>query len=84
MGTIGLFCAGRAKSVLGIEIVRDAVLDANRNATINGIVNARFLQGKAEEVLPALLAAEGDESDADLAAWAKAGAGPRAAKKSSV
>ncbi len=55
VGAIGLYCAGYAGLVLGIESVRDAVLDANRNAVINGIVNARFILGKAEEVLPKLL-----------------------------
>ncbi len=40
--------AGR---VIGIESVKEAVLDANRNAVINGIVNARYICGKAEEVL---------------------------------
>ncbi|MCB6992015.1 23S rRNA (uracil(1939)-C(5))-methyltransferase RlmD [bacterium 210820-DFI.6.37] len=55
VGTIGLYCAGAAKQVVGIESVRNAVLDANRNAVINGIVNARFLCGRAEEELPRLL-----------------------------
>ena len=53
MGSIGLWLAKKgAGTVIGIESVRDAVLDANRNAVINGIVNARYICGKAEEVLP--------------------------------
>lgn len=55
IGTIGLFMADRAKRVIGIESVKPAVLDANRNAVINGVINARYITGKAEEVLPALL-----------------------------
>lgn len=55
VGTIGLYLASDAKKVIGIESVRAAVLDANRNATINGIVNAEFIKGKAEEALPRLL-----------------------------
>ncbi len=55
VGAIGLYCSGNAGLVLGIESVREAVLDANRNAVINGIVNARFILGKAEEILPKLL-----------------------------
>ena len=51
-GTIGLSMAGQAARVIGVESVRPAVLDANRNAVINGIVNAEFLCGKAEEVVP--------------------------------
>lgn len=56
VGTIGLLCADKAKQVLGIEVVKGAVIDANRNAVINGIVNARYICGKAEEELPKLLA----------------------------
>ena len=41
--------------VLGIESVKSAVLDANRNAVLNRIVNARYVEGKAEHVLPALM-----------------------------
>lgn len=55
VGTIGLYLADQAKQVIGIESVKSAVLDANRNATINGIVNARYICGKAEEILPALI-----------------------------
>ena len=36
----------------GVEIVPQAIEDARRNAEINGIENARFYVGKAEEVLP--------------------------------
>lgn len=52
VGTIGLYCSDEAEQVIGIEIVKDAVLDANRNAVVNGIVNARYICGKAEEILP--------------------------------
>ncbi len=55
IGTIGLSMANRAAMVVGIEEVPGAVLDANRNAVINGIVNARYYTGKAEEILPRIL-----------------------------
>jgi len=58
VGTIGLCVADLAERVVGIEVVKDAVIDANRNAVINGIVNAVYVCGKAEEeidrVLPGL------------------------------
>lgn len=44
--------------MLGIESVKGAVLDANRNAVINHIVNARYVLGKAEEELPKLVSGE--------------------------
>ena len=52
IGTIGLYCADAAKAVVGIESVKEAVIDANRNAVVNNIVNARYICGKAEEILP--------------------------------
>lgn len=67
VGSIGLFCAKSALNpkgaafVLGIESEKAAVVDANRNAVINHITEARFLCGRAEEVLPTLLSGEGDE-----------------------
>lgn len=54
IGTISLFAAGRAKSVYGIEIVERAIEDAKHNAEINGIKNAEFEAGKAEDILPRL------------------------------
>lgn len=56
VGTIGLYCADMAEAVVGIEIVKEAVIDANRNAVVNGIVNARYICGKAEELLPTYVA----------------------------
>ena len=51
-GTITLFLAQQAKEVRGVEIVPAAIEDANANAAANGITNARFYVGKAEEILP--------------------------------
>lgn len=52
IGTISLFLAQKAKKVYGVEIVPQAIDDAKNNARINGIENAEFYLGKAEEVLP--------------------------------
>ena len=52
IGTISLFLAQKAKQVYGVEIVPAAIEDAKRNAELNGIENAEFFVGKAEEVLP--------------------------------
>ena len=52
IGTISLFLAQNAKQVYGVEIIPQAIEDARKNAQINGIENAKFYVGKAEEVLP--------------------------------
>ena len=61
-GTIGIWLLEKIRNqdptafdntkVIGIESVRPAVLDANRNSVINGLVNTRYFCGKAEEKLP--------------------------------
>lgn len=38
--------------VYGVEVVPDAIGNAKENAILNGIDNAEFMCGKAEEVLP--------------------------------
>lgn len=52
IGTISLFMAQKAKQVYGVEVVPEAIADARENARSNGISNAQFFVGKAEEVLP--------------------------------
>ncbi len=49
-GTISLFLAKEAKQVYGVEIVPQAVENAIENARINGIENAKFFVGDAEEI----------------------------------
>lgn len=66
IGTISLFMACRAKKVYGVEIVAKAVEDARQNAARNGIENAEFFVGKAEEVLPQIYEAEGQNGAAAL------------------
>ncbi len=53
-GTIGLsfLKAGKGDKIVGIEIVPEAVLDAQVNAMINGLVDQTyFVAGKAEKVI---------------------------------
>ncbi len=52
IGTISLFLAKNCKKVCGVEIIPQAIDNARENARINGIENAEFFVGKAEEVLP--------------------------------
>ncbi|MCM3359515.1 23S rRNA (uracil(1939)-C(5))-methyltransferase RlmD [Psychrobacillus sp. MER TA 171] len=52
IGTISLFLAQKAKQVLGVEIVPQAIEDAKRNAELNDFTNTYFEAGPAEEVIP--------------------------------
>lgn len=51
-GTIGLFCAHRARYIYGIEVNESAVESARSNAAKNKIENATFLLGTVEQRLP--------------------------------
>lgn len=52
IGTISLFLAKKAKEVYGVEIIKEAIEDAKKNAELNHIKNAEFFVGAAEDVLP--------------------------------
>ena len=64
IGTISLFMAKRAKKVYGVEVVPQAIEDAQENARLNGIENVEFYVGKAEEVLPAFYGKKIKQDDA--------------------
>ena len=51
MGLIGLYLAGSAQRVYGVESEQENVDSAERNAAMNGISNALFLCGRVEELL---------------------------------
>jgi len=54
-GTISLLLARKAKQVIGIEIVPEAIRDAEENARVNGVENARFYAAAAEDLLPQMV-----------------------------
>jgi len=52
-GTIGMFLAGSARKVVGIENIDEAIQDARVNAELNGISNTGFFSGDIKDVLNA-------------------------------
>lgn len=54
IGTISLFLSEKAKRVIGVEVVDEAVQAAGKNAELNGIANTEFHAGPAEIVVPRL------------------------------
>ena len=49
-GTIGLSFADNIKSLIGVEIIPEAVENAKKNAKINEIINAKFVCGDASNI----------------------------------
>lgn len=55
IGTIGIFSSDKVKQVYGIEIVDEAIADANENAKINQIDNIQFIVGDVKTAFSKLL-----------------------------
>lgn len=66
IGTISLFLAKQAKMVYGVEIVPEAIADANRNKEFNQIKNVEFFVGASERVLPEKYRESGGKMSADV------------------
>ncbi|MDR0200095.1 MAG: 23S rRNA (uracil(1939)-C(5))-methyltransferase RlmD [Streptococcaceae bacterium] len=53
IGTIGLCASDQVAEIYGMEVVPEAVVDAQHNAVLNGVAEkAHYEVGKAEEVMP--------------------------------
>ncbi len=63
-GTIANFVSRRARKVIGIEYVPEAIEDAKINSRINGIENTLFYAGDMKNVLTAEFIAEHGRPDA--------------------
>lgn len=49
-GTIGLYVHDKAKKVIGVEVIEDAITDARENAALNQVRNAEFFCGDVIKV----------------------------------
>jgi 23S rRNA (uracil1939-C5)-methyltransferase len=49
-GSIGIFCSAQAASIIGVELIEEAIKDAKENAALNGITHAHFFAGDVIEV----------------------------------
>ena len=44
-GSIGLFVSDKARKIIGVEVIEDAIEDAKKNAALNNINHAEFFAG---------------------------------------
>ncbi|MBA3829232.1 MAG: 23S rRNA (uracil(1939)-C(5))-methyltransferase RlmD [Taibaiella sp.] len=49
-GSIGIFCSAKAKKIIGIEVIGDAIKDAWENARMNNIENCHYFTGDVIEI----------------------------------
>ncbi|MBN2894121.1 MAG: 23S rRNA (uracil(1939)-C(5))-methyltransferase RlmD [Bacteroidales bacterium] len=50
-GTIALYASQKAKKVIGIEVIKEAIDDAKKNAELNNIFHAEFFVGDMKDTL---------------------------------
>ena len=55
VGSISLMLATKCAYVYGIEVVKEAIEDAIKNAKLNGLDNTKFIVGKVEEEIFSIL-----------------------------
>ncbi len=75
-GTIANFVAGRARRVVGIEYVEEAVADARENSRLNGVENTVFYAGDMRKVLTDRFIAENGRPDVVILDPPRAGVDP--------
>lgn len=76
-GTIGQIVAKKAKKVIGIEIIEEAVEAANKNAKMNGLENCTFIAGDVLKKIDELK----ERPDIIILDPPRAGVHPKALKK---
>ena len=79
-GTIAQFVAARAKRVIGIEYVPEAIEDAKINAAGNGITNCEFFAGDMKDILTPAFIEEHGRPDVIIADPPRAGMHPDVVK----
>lgn len=50
-GSIGIFISDKVNSVLGVELIEDAIINANENKALNNITNAEFIVSDIKDFL---------------------------------
>ena len=54
VGSIGIYISDNVEEVLGIEVVENAIIDANENKKLNNISNIKFINNKVENVIDSI------------------------------
>ncbi|MCB2230539.1 23S rRNA (uracil(1939)-C(5))-methyltransferase RlmD [bacterium] len=79
-GSIGILASERVQSVIGVELVADAVAAARENAAANGVTNAVFYEGDVKDLLNRL-ANDDTKFEAVIVDPPRAGLHPKALKR---
>lgn len=80
-GSIGIFVSRMAKKIVGVEMIREAIDDANENASINGIGHAKFFAGDVSDVCNTQFFTQQGRPDVIITDPPRAGMSPQLVQK---
>lgn len=80
IGSIALFLAKDCQKTYGVELVEPSIIDARKNALLNGIENCDFSVGDVKDVLEAGFLSEKEKPDLLITDPPRAGMHPDVAK----
>lgn len=80
-GSIGIFVSEKAKKIVGIEVVKEAVDDAIENAKLNGVAHAQFFAGDVSLVCNDEFISQHDKPDVIITDPPRAGMSAELVKK---
>lgn len=80
-GSIGIFVSKQAKKIVGVEMIGDAIIDARKNAELNGIQHASFFTGDVIDICNDAFFAEHGRPDVVITDPPRAGMHEKLVKK---
>jgi 23S rRNA (uracil1939-C5)-methyltransferase len=80
-GSIGIFVSKQAKKIVGVEMIGDAIIDAKKNAELNGIRHASFFTGDVIDICNDAFFAEHGRPDVVITDPPRAGMHEKLVKK---
>jgi 23S rRNA (uracil1939-C5)-methyltransferase len=80
-GSIGIFVSGLAKKVIGVEVIEEAITDAKKNASLNGIEHSSFFAGDVIDICDDAFFAEHGRPDVIITDPPRAGMHEKLVKK---
>ncbi len=80
-GSIGIFVSQKAKKIVGVEVIDDAVKDARENALLNNLTNTAFFTGDVTGICDDAFFAEHGKPDVIITDPPRAGMHEKLVKK---
>lgn len=77
VGSLGIYMADSCKSVVGIELIAEAIEDAGKNADLNQLTNASFVVGQVELLLDPAFVSKYGKPDVVITDPPRAGMHPK-------